>query len=433
MLVVLPQSLRKALGHGIFLATVALPGIASAQDPLEGGQAAAPPVPPPLLAPPTASAPSVWALTWGGYIHGAYRWIQQPQNYNLAGRNNGFQLEQARILVNVEWRKTLAARVSLEGASEDRLSQSFPGGQLTTRLRDAYITWAPLRALRITIGQMVTPWDLDSMRSDSELPFVSRAVSVEGVQPTEGFTTRGLGADRSLGLSLHSGFIPVGKESSLRYAIFFGNGNGQNQILNDSNLPAIFGRAEYAFWGSQGLAADSVRPIYAVTDDRHLPILNLGIAGQWNPRTAGNLPDLVRETDVGAAADLAAAYYGFELQAGILYIKTIHDTLTAAPDLERFGWWAHLRYAIPRIPVEIMPAYRIASFSPRAHLQTTAATPADAQFDASFGLLYHTLGVQFRPTRTFPLHVGLNYTFTVEQSPNNLDNDRFELDAVAVF
>src|ERR1700694_3388990 len=31
---------------------------------------------------------SNWVFTWGGYVHAAYRWIEQPKNYNLVGRNN---------------------------------------------------------------------------------------------------------------------------------------------------------------------------------------------------------------------------------------------------------------------------------------------------------------------------------------------------------
>jgi len=439
------------------LATALLPTLAGAQEtveaPLQPPQPPplpeAPPLPPPVVVVVPAPAPlptppppaprleattsSAWKFDWGGYVHAAYRWVQQPQNFNLAGRNNGFQLEQARFIANVQWRSVLAARVSLEGASEDRLSQSFPGGQLTTRLRDAYITWAPLRALRLTVGQMVAPWDLESMRSDAELPFVSRSVPIEGVQPTEGYTTRGLGSDRNLGISLHSGFIGLGGTTSLRYALFVGNGNGQNQLLNDTNLPAVFGRVEFAVWGKKGLPADGVRPIFAVTDELRKPALNLAIAGQWNPRATGNLPDLIRETDMGVAADLAASYFGVELQAGVVYVKTTRDTLAAIPDLERFGWWAHLRYSLPRIPVEVTPGYRIASYSPRAHFAVAAPSPVDEQFDASFALLYHTVGLTVRPTRTFPLHVGLNYTFTAEQSPNVLDNDRFEADVVASF
>ena len=47
--------------------------------------------------------------------------------------------------------------------------------------------------------------------------------------------------------------------------------------------------------------------------------------------------------------------------------------------------------------------------------------------------MYHTFGVFVRPTRTFPVHVSLNYTVTTEQSPNILRNDRFEADIVAAF
>lgn len=403
------------------------------------------PEPPTAIAPPTSIAPStatlpppygasIWKLDIGGYAHISYRWVQQPENYTLAGRNSGFQLNQARVLASVQYKNKLAVRVSFEGASEDRVNQSFAVGELTARLRDAYITWAPLRALRFSVGQMVTPWDLDSMRSDAELPFVTRSVPVEGVQPTEGFTTRGMGTDRNLGISIHSGFIPLGSQkASFRYAVFAGNGNGQNKVLNDDNIPAVFGRAEFAYWGQKGLPLDRVTPMYAVTDDWHRPVLNLGLAGHWNPRTAGNLPDLIRETDIGAAVDLLACFYGVELQGSVLYVRTQRDTLTQSPDLERFGWWAHARFTLPKIPVAITPGYRIGSYSPRAHLLVEAATPADAETDAQYGLLYHTVGLTVRPTRTFPLKIGASYTFTGEKEPNVLANDRFEADIVAVF
>jgi hypothetical protein len=38
-----------------------------------------------------------------------------------------------------------------------------------------------------------------------------------------------------------------------------------------------------------------------------------------------------------------------------------------------------------------------------------------------------------RPTRTFPLHGSVGYTFTGEQEPNVLNNDRFEADIVLIF
>ena len=378
-------------------------------------------------------SPPVWRFDLGGYVHAAYRWIEEPQNYNLVGRNNGFQLEQARVSANVQYKKILAGRVSIEGASEDRLSQSFPGGQLTARLRDAYITWAPLRFVRVSVGQVVTPWDLDSMRSDAELPFVSRAVPIEGVQPTEGYATRGMGADRALGVSLHSGHVPLGANTSFRYALFAGNGNGQNQSLADNNLPAVYGRVEFAYFGAAGLPADQVRPMYAVTDDLRKPVVQLAVAAQWNPRTVGNLPDLLRETDVGVATDVVASYFGIELQAAFLYLQTTRDSLGGVLPLERIGYWAHVRYTLPKIPLEITPGYRFAGYQPRAHLSHTPQNEADRQFDAALALTVHTFGVFIRPTRTFPVHASVNYSITVEQAPNVLSNDRFEVDLVAAF
>jgi hypothetical protein len=241
-----------------------------------------------------------------------------------------------------------------------------------------------------------------------------------------------MGQDRNIGLALHSGDIHLGSMASMRYELFIGNGNGQNQVVNDNNLPAIFWRAEFAFWGKRGIPADSIQPMRARTDGAILPVFGLGLAAQWNPRTTGNPPDLINETDVGTAADLIVALFGIDLEAGLLYIKTTHDTLSAIPDTEKFGWWAHLRYTIPRIPVEITPGYRIASYSPRAHL-STSVSPDEAQRDGDLSLLYHTFGLTVRPTRSFPMHLDVNYTITQESGPNVLNNDRVEADVVAVF
>src|SRR5262249_36983630 len=157
---------------------------------------------------------------------------------------------------------------------------------------------------------MLTPWDLDSMRSDAELPFVSRAVPVEGVQPSEGHVVLGMGYERTLGAALHSGFVTLGTPwVSLRYALMVGNGNGQNQILPDNNPPAGFGRAGFPLGARQGPPPARVSAIYSVTDEPRKPLVHLGVAAQWRKRTGGNLPDLITETDTGAAADFAASFY----------------------------------------------------------------------------------------------------------------------------
>src|SRR5262249_36915477 len=156
------------------------------------------------------------------------------------------------------------------------------------------------------------PWDLDSMRSDAWLPFVSRAVPVEGVQPSEGRAILGMGQDRNLGLAVHSADLGLGgNRVTLRYEIFLGNGNGQNQILNSNNKPAVFGRIELAVWPKSGPPPDTISPMRGRSDGP-LPYLNLGLAALYNPRTGGNPPNLVDETDTGVAVDLIAAFYGVD-------------------------------------------------------------------------------------------------------------------------
>src|SRR5262249_11682407 len=149
-----------------------------------------------------------------------------------------------------------------------------------------------------------------------------------------------MGADRSLGIALHSGDMPLGtRRLTARYALMLANGNGQNQLLNDNSRPAVFGRVELALWGADGPPPARIAPMRARTDGGRLPIVGIGVAAQYNQRTAGNLPNLINESDTGAAFDLIAALYGLDLEAGVLYLRTHHDTLANTPDLERFGWW----------------------------------------------------------------------------------------------
>lgn len=374
-----------------------------------------------------------WVFSWGGYVHGSYSFVQQPDNYTLAGRNSGFQLQQARIGANVQYKDVVAMRVSLEGASEDRVDQSFPGGTFSARLRDAYLIWAPLRALRVSFGQMVVPFDLDSMRSDAFLPFVSRSVAIEGVQPYEGRALRGLGVDRGIGLALSSGYVPIGARGSTRYEVFVGNGNGQNQVLNDNNKPAVFGRIEFALWGESGLPPDQIAPMRSVTDLPERPILSVGAGFQYNPRTSGNPPDLIDETDLGGAFDVAFALKGIEVQGGLVYVHTNYDSVAAAAPREQAGIWGHLRYTIPKLPFDLIPGYRISNLAPRMHLFDKAPNPQADQADADLALLYHTVGVKARPVRSLPIWVSAEYTFTQERGPYVLKNDRFAADVVGVF
>src|SRR5262249_20302743 len=155
-------------------------------------------------------------------------------------------------------------------------------------------------------------------------------------------------------------------------------------------------------WGSKGPPPDQVGPMRARSDDRRLPWVGLGFALRYVPRTAGNPPDLVSETDLGYAGDLIVGVAGIDLQAGLLYVKTTHDALSTTPPLERFGWWAHLRYTIPGISVQITPGYRIANYAPRAHtpLEPTSISQSERMLDEDLGLLFHTFGVSVRPTAT---------------------------------
>jgi len=373
-------------------------------------------------------------LDWDGYTRVVYRHVQQAKDLQLVGRTNGFELGDARIGVDARFGETLVARLSIEAASEERRGQNLPSGRLFARARDAYVTWAPAHALQVSAGQMISPFSIDAMRSSGQLPFVRRSVSTEGVQPGEGLVAQGMLVDRNLGVALHSGDILLGTgKSSVRWGVLFGNGNGQNESLNDNNALGVFGRVEYSHWGAHRKPEPYIGPMRA-RSARAKPIFNLGLGGLWNKRSVGDLPDLLSETDIGAAADLGFNAKGIDVEAGGQYIKTTYSSLPSQVPQERLGWWAHVLYTIPGLGFDLVPGYRIASYAPRAHLMEGKDIASAAKaYDESLALLYHTIGVMARPLHGLPVELKLNYTIASENKERAIDNNRLEAEALVRF
>ena len=99
---------------------------------------------------------------------------------------------------------------------------------------------------------------------------------------TEGFTTRGMGSDRSLGFR----FIRVTFRlvPTRRFAIpCLRNETDKTRSCRTTTFRRSMVAAGFPL-GKDGLPIDQVRPMYAVTDDLRKPVVHVGIAAQWNPR-----------------------------------------------------------------------------------------------------------------------------------------------------
>ncbi|MBA2539307.1 MAG: hypothetical protein H0V17_06715, partial [Deltaproteobacteria bacterium] len=138
------------------LVTALVPRAAAAEDPDQGGETAAKPeaAAPISAAPPPAAAPSseapapdpalppaseaTFKLTPFGFLRLQYKAIQNDPNVEFVGRDDGFELQNARIGVRGTLGTKAAVVVSFDGAVDERAQVNVPEGKLRVGLRDAY-------------------------------------------------------------------------------------------------------------------------------------------------------------------------------------------------------------------------------------------------------------------------------------------------------
>lgn len=344
-------------------------------------------------------------IPWG-YIRLSYETVANPKDYDYIGRYDGFVLNNARTGVDFSLGKQFSGRVSVEAATDVNDELNTPFGTVDVRLKDGYARWDPFDFIGAQGGQFKAPFNAEELRSTADLMFIDRAVGLEGVLVARGFQQPGLEVDRQLGvmLSPREAFaLPA--DFGLSYFFMVGNGNGENQILNDNSKVAIYGRVEgyYADW------------------------VTLGAAGQWNKRTVGDPPNRFDENDAGWDVDLLINPGNFEFYFDFIQIQTDYpDVDVSDRTQEEFHVQAGYRFRAPWF--FITPAYRYAWFNPWADGPNKIAG-VDNQ---DYLLQYHTLGLRVGDL-DLPISLYLNYTFTVERSPRELENNRFQVLAQVEF
>ncbi len=393
-----------ALAATLMLAGAGSAAAQGAPDDFRDVTNAPPPAPRPDALQPTPSQPgpqpperprSPWELSTFGYLRAGLDYTAKDPRFDFVGRNNGFVLDSARVGLDSKYAPyNIAARVSLEGASDVLTGPNTPQGSLSVRLRDAFLRWDPVPWLGAQVGQFKAPFQEEELRGTNTLMFVSRAVGVEGVPPGRGFETPGIQLDRQLGVML-SPARPIGGPVAVSYYVMLMNGNGSNQLLDDNGRFGIVGRTELGI----------------------LEYVRLGAGIFRNDRTVGTLPNLYNEEDFGLTGDVLVKVAGFQAFGAITRVRTVFATVGARAR-EQLAFHAQAGYRFDLESWFIGPAYRFAYFHP------WQAGGADG-FDA-FRVQYHTLGVRAGLTK-LPIQGWLNYTITGEADGRKLDNDRLEL------
>lgn len=413
------------------LASVAMafPAVALAEDPDQGGERtgdktadkaapapdAAPiaPSPPPVetkivvepsgpAADPALPPKSSVRFTWEpfGYVRLVYRAMQNDPNVEFVGRDDGFELQNARIGVRGTLDTRAAFVVSFDGAVDERTQINVPEGKLRVGLRDAYADYylgkkhdldnSVMGEFLVRAGFFQNWAEPQAQIPDVIREFVDRPIESRGIRATEGFQTQGLTPGRSLGVALR--LQPQFGFASLNGGFELAVQNGADEFAsnNDNDKPAV-----------------SLAGLIRFAKTGHFVI-----AGRYNPRTVGDLPFRQDENDLQASLGFSIPAGPLTLGGGAVVINTKFATV-GGPSQTALGAHAQVMFhaGTPEMPLGF--GYRFGLLDPSSLFVTDR-------------VMEHTVGGVVGVPR-YRMRLQLQLTHVIEQAARELSNSRAQL------
>ncbi len=336
-------------------------------------------------------------VTISGYVRAQYTRIDDDPNLDFVGRNDGFSISNARLIVDAK-REDVSARISLEGAIDRRDRLNTSAGDVETTLADAWVGYGPFKWLKLRAGRFKPAFDAEELQSTGNLLFIDRAVESRGVEGVEGNNVEGLSLDRQVGVQLSSDPLMLGGSPfGIGYFLSATNGVDADDPVNDNDAVQFTGRLEL-YW-------DKIVTLGgAVFLNEQSPFEN---AEQQSGRSRFDIDQ------TGIAADLSFDAFGAILFAQYMRVASEFADVPGQPERVQQGYHVQVGY---RAPFGLIPAYRYAFYDP---------FDFDAVSVDLFELQYHTLGLTWLvPDK--PLKLQVNYTITVEKEGPELENDRLD-------
>ncbi len=347
-----------------------------------------------------------WTLDLGGFIGARYSLSQNDPSVELFGRNDGFRINDARLILRGNMDNGLGAVFSLDAGSRlIRTAPDSPVDELAARMADTYISYRPFQHLEILAGQFKAPFDIEELISTTDLLFISRSVANRGVQNVEGYNVPGLSQGRQIGLQVRGSYFPLADENQvdgpgISFASAVTNGNGANVSLNNNDRYALYQRLSL-HWGE---------------------MVSLGGAVFHNDTTLGDPPNQVNQVHQGWTADLLVSAYGATLIGSAISRSSTTAELEDS-ELTEMGYQVQIGYQEPFFGFQA--AYRFATLDPTfEHAQTD--DPALAEFFENDSRIHHTLGLNYNATG-YPIRLMTNYTITMDEEAVAIDNNRLDV------
>jgi hypothetical protein len=338
--------------------------------------------------------PAVERFTWQpfGFLRAQFIAVQDDPNVAFVGRDDGFELQNARIGVRGELDRRVAFVVAFDGAVDERLQANTPQGKLRVGLRDAFADVSLVGRLVARGGFFEAVVDPQALVADTARELVDLPIESRGMRATEGYQASALPPGRSLGAAIRLDPAPPDDGVALGFEVAVQNGADEFSSNNDNDKPAV----------SASLIARLA----------HGWIM---LAGRYNPRTVGDLPFRHDEDDLQGSAGLRLALGPVAVDSGVFVQRTTFPT-TAGPDERAFGGHAQAMVSVPGLPLAI--GYRFGILDP------SSLVTADR-------VMEHTVGAVLGMPR-YRMRVQLQVVHVVEQPTRELSNDRVQLAAELV-
>jgi hypothetical protein len=337
--------------------------------------------------------PSRFAWEPFGFLRLQYAAVQNDPNVAFVGRDDGFQLQNARVGVRGKLENRAAFVISIDGAVDEREQINVPEGKLKVGLRDAFadIAFGKLedsKFLGVRAGFFQSWAEPEVFVADTEREFVDKPIESRGVRATEGFQTQGLTPGRSLGAALRLDAAPEGVPVAPGFELAIQNGADEFASNNDNDKPAVSAAGLMRFKNAGYLVA----------------------AARYNPRTAGALPFRQDENDLAGSAGLSIPAGPVAIGGGFVFVHTTFPT-TGGPSQNAIGGHAQLTIRVGAT-VPFAFGYRFGILDPSSLITTDR-------------VMEHTAGMTIAVPR-YRMRVQLQATHSQEQGARALSNSRIQ-------
>lgn len=329
-------------------------------------------------------------FTWEpfGYLRMQYLAVQDDPLSQFVGRNDGFEMQNARLGVRGRLLEKMRFVVAFEGAVDERAQVNSPRGTLEVRLKDAYLDAAIAGDVAARGGYFESLVD-PNLEGDTAREFVDRPLESRGMRATEGFETSGLTPGRSLGVALRMEPKEPEAGAAVGFEVAVQNGADEYASNNDNNLPSASASALVKLPKGGWLVA----------------------SGRFNRRTVGEVQALKNEDDLQGTIGGRFVAGPVAVGAAAAFVRTTFPT-TGGPTQNAFGAHGQLTYTIPgRNAVTL--GYRFGILDPSSLLLTDR-------------VMEHTAGATIA-VPAYRMRLQLQATHVVEQ--RELSNDRIQVAA----